>query len=168
MRGIVGRFAVGLALALEQPEAMLELCDAELEVAHDVARRRAELGCGLRGGVPRRLADTRCLASPAVEHVRDRGAHLVAFDPETRADLGRELVRVLRDEGDRPDSHQAERLERSALASALGHEDESRAAACGAPAWRTWDRRSSSAPVRALPPAPARRRRGTARRRPPP
>ena len=51
---------------------MLELRDAELEIADDVARRRSELRGGPRGGASRRLAEARRLAPPAVEHVRDR------------------------------------------------------------------------------------------------
>jgi hypothetical protein len=44
---------------------------------------------------------------------------------------------VLCDERDRPDPCQAERLERAALVSGLGHEVETRAAAGAARVWTT-------------------------------
>ena len=56
-----------LAVALEQAHAMLELGDAEIELAHDLARRRPELRCRTRGRAPGRLAETRRLAPPALD-----------------------------------------------------------------------------------------------------
>ena len=102
-----------------------------------LTRRRTELGCRACRVRPAALAEASRLAAPAVEDVRDDGAHLVALDAEAGPDLRGELVGVLRNERDRADPRQAQCLERAALASGLGHEAARRAAAVGARAWRT-------------------------------
>ena len=68
-------------------------------------------------------------------------ANLVPLDAEPAARSRRELVRMLRDERDRPDPRQGQRLERAALASGLGHEASTPGAGDAARAWRTTDRR---------------------------
>ena len=118
---------------------MLDLGDAQLEVTDRVARCSAELRRGTRCHAPATLAKPRRLAAPAVEHVRDDGTNLIPLDADTRGDLGRQLVRMLRDEGDGADPCQAERLEGAALAS--GH-DRGGAMPVVADAVRAWTRRA--------------------------
>ena len=93
---------------------------------------------------PRRAASRRQLSTTSAM----TRANLVALDAEAVADLRRELLRVLRDERDRADPGQAQRLERAALASGLCHAASMRGAGAGA--------RVSTMRVRAvLQPAPA-------------
>ena len=74
---IVGvRPGCALRGALEQLQPVLELRDAELELADRLARGDAELGAEARGRRAGRLAHPPELAAPAVEHVVESRTHL--------------------------------------------------------------------------------------------
>src|SRR5262245_52210178 len=125
MTRIVGRPSAAdgrapLLLALEQAQAVLDLCDAEVEVRERLARRDAEIRRQAGRGVSRLLSESARLATPAVEDVRERPAHLVALHAEPARDLVRELVRALRDERERTDAGERERLERASPGFASG------------------------------------------------
>src|SRR5262245_65714955 len=116
---------------------MLDLGGTPPELTHGLAGSRPRLGGRPCRHGPAALAETCRLPAPAVEDVRDDGANLVAFDAHPVGDLRRELVRVLRHEGDRADPCQAERLECAALASGHGREVARHGAGAVARAWRT-------------------------------
>src|SRR5262249_40235419 len=112
MDGIVGRRAASapaaLLLPLEQPQPVLELCDAEREPPDGLLRARPELGRALGGEFPSASPEPYRFSSPALEDVREHGADLVALDTQPIAELGSQLVGVLRDEGYRADAREGE------------------------------------------------------------
>src|SRR5262249_39921396 len=135
---------------LQQLQPVLELRDAELEVAQRVAGCGTELGGSPRRHAPAALAEPGCLAPPAVDDVRDDRAHLIPLDAHPGRDLGGELVGVLRPERDRADPGEAERLECAALVSGHGREVATRGAGAAALAWMT-PRPEAHLPEPALP-----------------
>ena len=149
---------------------MLELRDAELELADDLARRRSELRGGPRRAVlpavsPRRDASRRQLSSTSAIALRTSSRSTPRRAPISAASSSA----CCATSATRAEPGEAQRLERAALASGLGHAGGMRAAACDARVSRTSSRIRASAPARAAARAPAsRRRRPPLRRSRPP
>src|SRR5579884_3808391 len=68
----------------EQPQAVLELCDAELELVPLVARDEAELARDVADAVPRPLPHAQRVAAPARRHVLEQRPRLVEARAEQR------------------------------------------------------------------------------------
>ena len=83
---------------------MLELGDAELEFPHRVARRDPELFREPRRGVGGRVADAARFPAPAVDRVRERGAHVVGIHSDAARELVGQLVHPPRRQRERADS----------------------------------------------------------------
>src|SRR5919204_4773623 len=141
------------SLRLEQPQTMLELCDAKLQLLELLARDEAEVAEELVQACARPLAEPDRLAPPA------------------RRELLRELARLL------AAAEGAFRQLPERVVTALGHGGARGAAAAAAPASPARPRAGRLPPARdprararqrlPLPPARARSRRPPARARPP-
>src|ERR671910_672513 len=81
---------------LQQPQAMLELRDAELELLHVVLRHQAELAEEPVERRPRLLAEASRISAPARGHLLDERPRLVAAHHSTVGELVGECVRALR------------------------------------------------------------------------
>src|SRR6185437_4327692 len=105
--GLVRRDAAErLRLRLDEPEPVLELGDAELELVPLVARDEAEL---VQDAVQRRarlLPHTHRVAAPARGRLVDPAAHLVAAHSTASREGIRQLVCTLRGQRDRADERE--------------------------------------------------------------
>src|SRR3970282_1868390 len=85
----------------------------DLRPVHPLARRYSEIQGDTRSGAAGLVPDPAGLTMPALECVRDRGAHLVAVDPESLGQLLDQIVSTAGDQRQRPETREGERLERS-------------------------------------------------------
>ena len=123
---------------LDEPQAVLQLGDAQLQLVQLVARDEAEPRGQVLQALPRPLAEPCRVAPPAGQRVLEQLPGVVAAHAATLAQLSGELVEPLRRQGDRADRGQREPFEQ--IPSGLGHGDANCAAAGGA--------RASTAPSR--------------------
>src|ERR671910_757457 len=138
---------------LQQPQAMLELRDAELELLHVVLRHQAELAEEPVERRPRLLAEASRISAPARGHLLDERPRLVAARHSTVGELVGERVRALRRQcggADRGESDALEELPGRAVAIWLGHEDELGGADVGARASTRRSQPSWQEPERVL------------------
>src|SRR5262245_12931383 len=160
--GLRGRFR---RVALDQAEAVLQLCDAELELFVVRPGNEAELleeAVETRSGA---LREPDRLAAPAMDRLLDHLARLVAADAARPRELVRECIGALGRQRDRAHRREPRSLEgfQDEVAVIAGHaawRDDADAAArvstAPARARRSPRRPRASAPAPERPPAPAR------------
>src|SRR5205823_53878 len=100
----------GLVAALEQPQPVLELGHAQLDLLELAARHEPDLAEDSGQAATRALAQPDGLAAPAAHQLLDHGAGLVAADPTAGRDLLGEGVRALRGQRDGADPGQDQLL----------------------------------------------------------
>src|SRR4051812_39998378 len=91
------------ARAFDEPQAVLELRGAELELVHLVARDEAELPGDTGEALPRPLADASRVAAPARDRVFEQLPCLVPAHPAPLGEVAGELVDPLGSQRDRTD-----------------------------------------------------------------